>query len=301
MKKIRPRNRIFRVNTPAAFGILCALLLVLLAGIIYALAVGVIKPAVVRAEAARATEVPEAIVTPAPTEEPEEEIDVENLEGNVATTVDPITGELVTAEVTAEETPVPENLPLSGITIAVDAAKSRGGEHKGVSSGTYEYRINLTFAQALQRELESLGAKVVMTRTDNDSVVDSKARISTVNNSDAVLLISLVCNDIDSSKTRGAEAFVAKNNDSVEKSKLLAANVLTAYTEGTGMPIRMTTAGTLRIVTDKTVLTGSKVPAVGLVLGQLSNRTDDANLNDTAFVTKAVQSIAKGIREYLGK
>ena len=63
----------------------------------------------------------------------------------------------------------------------------------------------------------------------------------------------------------------------------------------------MTTAGTLRIVTDKTVLTGSKVPAVGLVLGQLSNRTDDANLNDTAFVTKAVQSIAKGIREYLGK
>ena len=33
------------------------------------------------------------------------------------------------------------------------------------------------------------------------------------------------------------------------------------------MPIRMTTAGTLRIVTDKTVLTGSKVPAVGLVLG----------------------------------
>lgn len=300
MKKIRSRNRIFRVNTPAAFGILCAVLLVLLAGIIYALAAGVIKPVVMKQAAARATEVPEAIVTPAPTEEPEEEIDVENIEGNIATTTDPVTGELVTAE-TAEETPVPEDLPLSGISIAVDAAKSRGGEHKGVSSGTYEYRINLTFAQALQKELESLGAKVIMTRTDNDSVVDSKARISTINNSDAVLLVSLFCNDLDSGKTRGAEAFVAKNNDSVEKSKLLASSVLTAYTEGTGMPIRMTTAGTLRVVTDKTVLTGAKVPAVGLVLGQLSNRTDDANLNDTAFVTKAAQSIAKGIRDYLGK
>lgn len=300
MKKIRPRNRIFRVNTPAAFGILCAVLLVLLAGIIYALATGVIEPAVRQAAAARATEVPEVVVTPEPTEEPAEEIDVENLEGNVATVVDPVTGELVTAEV-ATETPVPEDLPLSGVTIAVDAAKSKGGEHKGISSGTYEYRINLTFAQALQKELESLGAKVVMTRTDNSSVVDSKARISTVNNSDAVLLISLFCNDLDSSKTRGAEAFVAKNNDSVEKSKQLATDVLTAYTEGTGMPIRMTTAGTIRIVTDKSVLTGAKVPAVGLVLGQLSNRTDDGNLNDTAFVTKAAQSIAKGIRTYLGK
>ena len=159
MKKIRTRNRIFRVNTPAAFGILCAVLLVLLAGIIYALAAGVIKPAVMRTAAARATAEPEAVVTPAPTEEPQEEIDVENLEGNIATTVDPVTGELVTAEVGAEETPVPEDLPLSGISIAIDAAKSRGGEHKGVSSGTYEYRINLTFAQALQKELESLGAQ----------------------------------------------------------------------------------------------------------------------------------------------
>lgn len=57
---------------------------------------------------------------------------------------------------------------------------------------------------------------------------------------------------------------------------------------------------TVRTVTNKEVLSGAKIPTMGLVLGQLSNRSDDENLNDAAFIAKAARGIANGIRSYLG-
>ena len=292
MKKIRTRNKIFRVNTPASFGILCAVIIALIAGIVYAVAAGVVAPAVKQAQAAQITPAPEMTQEPEITPEPQEETEVE--------AEDPAEEEQAPEEATP--TPEPEEeKPLSGVIIAVDAGKSSTGKHKGVSSGTLEYKINLTFAEALQKELEKLGAKVVMTRTNNESVVETDERIRTVKDGNAVLLISIFCNDLDSSKTRGAEAFVAKNSSAAEESKKLAQAVLNAYTKETGMPTRYSGTDTLRLVTDRPLLRDVAIPAVGIVLGQLSNKSDDANLNDAAFAGKAATGMANGIRTYLGK
>ena len=75
MKKIVKRRRTFRINNPLAFGILCAMILVLLAGITYALVAGVISPAIVSYQVAHATPTPAPTVapvtaTPSPTVDP---------------------------------------------------------------------------------------------------------------------------------------------------------------------------------------------------------------------------------------
>ena len=61
MKKIKPRRRRLRINSPLSFGVLCALILLLIGGAAYGLAAGVISPAV------RAYQEAHATPTPAPT------------------------------------------------------------------------------------------------------------------------------------------------------------------------------------------------------------------------------------------
>ena len=201
---------------------------------------------------------------------------------------------LKTSEEQEEKTP--ETLPLSGKIIAIDAGKSKDGTHKGVASKTYEHKINLIFAKALQEELISRGATVIMTRED-EMAVDSDRRVAIINSSKADVAISIYCNDLTNSKTRGAEVFVGKSSAVKEKSETLAKEVLRAYMKATEMPSRQ---DTVRYDTDRAVLKKTEMPIAGLVLGQLSNRSDDANLNDSAFVQKAAKGIADGISSYLG-
>lgn len=308
MKKIVSRRKKFRINTPMSFGILCAVLFILVGGGVYALAAGVVAPTVQRIEAAKVTPTPEPtstpeLITPIPEDQRTSPAPEEDPDAMLTTTTDPITGAIMPADpnTLAEGTPEPTATPapLAGRTIVIDAGKSKGGTHRGVSSKTYEYKINLAFAQALQEELTGLGASVVMTRESNDEVVGAKSRIKTINNSGADLAISLFCNDLDNNKTRGAEAFVGKGTGNAEASRRLAGAVLAGYTRATDMPTR-DSDDTVRTVTNKEVLSGAKIPTMGLVLGQLSNRSDDENLNDAAFIAKAARGIANGIRSYLG-
>ena len=261
-----------------------------------------------RIEAAKVTPTPEPtstpeLITPIPEDQRTSPAPEEDPDAMLTTTTDPITGAIMPADpnTLAEGTPEPTATPapLAGRTIVIDAGKSKGGTHRGVSSKTYEYKINLAFAQALQEELTGLGASVVMTRESNDEVVGAKSRIKTINNSGADLAISLFCNDLDNNKTRGAEAFVGKGTGNAEASRRLAGAVLAGYTRATDMPTR-DSDDTVRTVTNKEVLSGAKIPTMGLVLGQLSNRSDDENLNDAAFIAKAARGIANGIRSYLG-
>lgn len=306
MKKVRERKSLFRFNSPATFGILCALLIALAGGCVYALAEGVGIPAVERLQAANATPVPSPSPTPQLVITPDPEAVQKAMEEGTFATVDPHTGEVIvqttptpTPEPTPEPTPTPK--PLDGVTIVIDAAKSKGAEHKGVTSKTYEYKINLAFAQALQEQLVDLGAKVVMTRESNEKAVGASSRIKTINTSKADLAVSLMCNDVSNSSVRGAEAIVAKGANQYDSCMKLARAILNGYSNATSMPVRETGDGTVRIMTSKEVLNGAKIPMMGLVLGQLSNKSDDANLNDAAFIAKAARGMASGIRNYLGK
>ena len=113
--------------------------------------------------------------------------------------------------------------PLEGKTIVVDAG------HGGTDSGALgcgsvnEAALNLEISLYLQKELENLGATVLMTRTDN-TTVSLEERMEFLNNANPDLAISVHHNSIDSTanaqKIRGYLGLYG-----TEAGKLLAKNV----------------------------------------------------------------------------
>ncbi|MGI6084240.1 MAG: family 10 glycosylhydrolase [Acetivibrionales bacterium] len=102
--------------------------------------------------------------------------------------------------------------PLTGITIMLDAG--HGGSDPGAIGplGTVysEKDINLNFSFKLKSELESLGARVLMTRTDN-STISLADRLTASRNARPDMFISLHANsmpdNVDISKIRGFSIF----------------------------------------------------------------------------------------------
>ena len=85
--------------------------------------------------------------------------------------------------------------PLENIIIAIDPG--HGGNEKGSigPTGVPEKDINLQIAKYLQQELQEAGAKVIMTRSQDNSVGLS-SRVDIANNNKALLLISLHNNSL---------------------------------------------------------------------------------------------------------
>ncbi|MEY8358748.1 N-acetylmuramoyl-L-alanine amidase [Anaerotruncus colihominis] len=107
--------------------------------------------------------------------------------------------------------------PLAGVTIAVDAG--HGGTDPGAigipgTDGAMEKDITLASAIAVQKRLESLGAHVVMCRTD-DSDVSMNDRMDLTRAYEADLFISLHCNSLnysqDMNKIGGTEVYYYEN------------------------------------------------------------------------------------------
>lgn len=310
MKKIKPRRRRLRINSPLSFGVLCALILLLIGGAAYGLAAGVISPAVRAYQEAHATPTPDP--TPSPevvTPPPETATPDQSVTPDPNASIDPNATPDPNASIDPNATPDPNasidpNAPvgsvgrLAGKVIAIDAAKSKGSQYDGVSTGVDEYRINMAYADVARELLEAEGATVIMTRADNDTVVDPSVRIRTVNDSDAEIALSIMCNYIDASGTRGTQMIVPKNHDERTACDTLATYVLNAYVSATGMPTREVNGETVRHLTTWPVLNGIDKPVAAIVLGHISNRTDDQNLNDADFMARGAQGIVDGIIAY---
>ncbi len=87
----------------------------------------------------------------------------------------------------------PENLSLSNLTIAVDAGHGGSNTGAGGPTGSSEKILTLAVALKLQKVLEQLGAKVIMTRT-TDKLVDNLQRVLFYRDSTPDLLISIHLN-----------------------------------------------------------------------------------------------------------
>ena len=87
----------------------------------------------------------------------------------------------------------PEKLVLSNLTIAVDAGHGGSNTGAGGPTGVSEKDLTLAVALKLQRLLEELGAKVIMTRK-TEKFVDNKDRILFYRDSLPDLLVSIHLN-----------------------------------------------------------------------------------------------------------
>lgn len=291
MFTIKERRRRLRINNPVAFGILCAMILVVAVGVIYALAVGVVAPGVQQLAAINATPsptptVPPATPTPSPTAAPSVSPEPEN-------SLEPGT--------TPAPTPTPEGSGrLYGKTIGIDPARGYDSKVRGASTEVYANRTNFAVAGLVKTALENEGATVVLTYTDVTSSIGDEARARVLNNGRVDVALRIDVNSVDASETRGTMVWAPSNHDNQAQCDRLASSILSAYRASTELPERLYNGSAIRKRDDRDIFNNTTAPIVTLFLGHVSNSAEDRLLNDESFQARMAQGIVNGFIAYFG-
>lgn len=186
---------------------------------------------------------------------------------------------------------------LDGITIVLDAG--HGGKDQGTSCNEgSEASLNLSIVKKLQKRLNAYGANIVLTRdgdydlakkdATNRKKQDLHQRIAMIEQNEADLFISIHANSFSSSSVSGIQLFYQENN---KVSKVLCENIHSHLKQVNQ-----------NILKDKTgdyfVLNESKVPALLVECGFLSNEADRKLLFQESYQQKLTNSIADAILQY---
>ena len=186
---------------------------------------------------------------------------------------------------------------LDGITIVLDAG--HGGKDQGTScnEGT-EASLNLSIVKKLQKQLNGYGANVVLTRdgdydlaspnAHNRKKEDLNKRMEIISQNNANLFISIHANSFGSANVSGIQLFYQDGN---EVSKKLC-EMVHAQIKAINQNILKDKAG------DYFVLNESKVPALLIECGFLSNEKDRQLLFQEAYQQKLADSISDAILHY---
>ena len=179
---------------------------------------------------------------------------------------------------------------LDGKTIVVDPG--HGGSATGaVSDGVRESELNLAIAEKAARALESMGARVVMTRADDRDVALS-ARAALANRLGADLFLSVHCN---SSASNSAAQGIYTAHHSASRGGRAAADLLRqTMMEATGAP----DMGTHRR-DDLAVLRLTGMPAALVECGFMSTPAELERLQEDAYQWQLARGIAHGAALYL--
>lgn len=181
------------------------------------------------------------------------------------------------------------------LKIVVDighGGKDNGTTNKGFAERVvYEKDVNLEIGLKLIKELSKEDdIKVITTRTD-DTFVELADRVEVSNKNNADIFISVHCNataDGDN-RVRGLETYYYNSSDSsVELANSVHKNIL----EANSKKDRGVKKG------DYQVLRDSKIPAILIECGFLTNPLELEQLTDEMYQDIMVNAIVKGIKEY---
>lgn len=181
--------------------------------------------------------------------------------------------------------------PLKDIIIAVDAG--HGGCENGAIGccGDKEKDINLAIAKNLKQELESRGAKIIMTRED-DVQVSLQERVNKAKDNSATLLISIHANALpdgqDPIKNRGTSVYYYHN-----QAKPLAESILSTMTTELNTQNDRVRQGSLALVRPTSSV------SVLIEVAYIINPDDYALLLDKNFQLNCAKAITDGIEKYL--
>jgi len=182
------------------------------------------------------------------------------------------------------------NAPGSSIMKVMES-----GGATGAYTGTPEYAVNMNVAKKLKPLLEAKGYRVVMTKTENSTILGNVARAEIGNNENAALVIRIHCDSSDSSSANGASMLVpAKVNERTtaiaDISYQYGKTILNAMTSDVGMKNN----GVLTR-SDLTGFNWSSVPVVLIEMGFQSNQTEDNLLSSDSYQSKIAAALARGI------
>ena len=195
-------------------------------------------------------------------------------------------------------------VPVTNKIIVVDAGHGKPDSGAENESGVSEEAINLKIALKLQKFLESSGAIVLLTRSDENGIyeIDSKTisqkklsdiknRVKIANDASADIYVSIHLNKIPQGQYWGWQTFYNTRN---EKSKLLADSIQKNLNDIISGENKRETKKLDSIYIMKNV----EIPIALVECGFLSNEQEAQKLTQDDYQSKLAWGIYDGIMDY---
>lgn len=190
-----------------------------------------------------------------------------------------------------EPLPTPERF-----YVIVDAGHGGfDGGASGVDTLVREADLNLQVARYVQEALEGAGVRVLMTRTDeaalgNTKKEDMARRKELLLTEGADAVVSVHMNKFSDRRVRGPMAYY---QGGAEAGQALAASVIDSLTAALELPARLPNPGNNFVTRVPTC------PAVLVECGFLSHPEEEQRLQEEAYQRAIAQAIAQGVISYL--
>lgn len=191
---------------------------------------------------------------------------------------------------------------LAGMTIVVDPG--HGGPDPGAKgpAGSLEKNNTLPVGLDLAALLRSAGAQVILTRSTDISPAegaysersDLEARTKIANDLNADLFISIHNDSFSNPEASGTTSYYSSQNPVAAQSRTLAENIQNELVKSIGLPDRGVKDAAFYVIKN------TKMPAVLVELGFLSNPTEESLLGSPEFQAKAAQGIYQGVLGFKG-
>jgi N-acetylmuramoyl-L-alanine amidase len=202
---------------------------------------------------------------------------------------------VVALAVGRDAVPASVGMELVGRTIVIDAG--HGGFDGGAKgyAGTVEAEVNLAVAKGLETELKALGARVVMTRSDENAIADTKKadmqkRRDIIESSRADIVLSIHQNAHPNTANYGPVVYYHGES---EKGQALALAIQQELNEGLApKKPRGASEG------DYFILKSGEMPCVIVECGFITNPDEEKKLNDPAYQEKIWDCVTKGVLNY---
>jgi len=171
--------------------------------------------------------------------------------------------------------------------IVLDAG--HGGSDPGAQrSGVSEKDLTLQITNQLKKRLTQMGARVVMTRTD-DTFVSLEDRVRITNETKPDLFVSIHINALEStSGIYGIETYYQ-----TEQSRALAGAIHQQLVQGLGVPDRFVRKARFYVINH------TPVPAILAEVGFISNPQERDKLGSSDYQVKIADSVSAGITQFL--
>ena len=161
-----------------------------------------------------------------------------------------------------------------------------GTQADGNRSNVIEKDINLSVVLRMKTLLEDIGAEVILTR-ETDKTLSLDERVEIANNQAADLYVSIHCNYFEEDASiSGLECYYFEESDS---GKQVAEKILDTIADGGNVNTRNVKES------DFYVLKRTKIPAVLVELGYLSNLKECRLLIDKEYQDTLAEELVRGI------
>ena len=187
-------------------------------------------------------------------------------------------------------------------TVVIDAGHGGvDGGSVGKTTGVIERDLNLEYAKTLSGLLNQFGIGTILTRKDKNGLYDNdatnlkrsdmKKRKEIIDNSGAMLVVSIHMNSFPLKNCRGAQTFFNKEN---EKGKILAENIQSQFLKD--LPFAKNEAS----IGDYYITNCTNLPAVIIECGFISNPEEEVMLATKEYREKVCYSVLCGIIGFIG-